>query len=132
MACDLRQSPRPLPARRHAAACPARPRTPRTARELCRFTQLIAEVLAGQRNPAQMRSLLSRGAYVLLLRRSGIYVCARSPRVRATYLHSEGPEATEVNAVVDCGNRYRALALRVAFAQHTWLCTHLETDVGRG
>ncbi|RNL87025.1 hypothetical protein EFW17_02890 [Halostreptopolyspora alba] len=99
---------------------------------MCRFTQLVAEVLAGQRNPAQMKALLSRRAYTLLVRRSGVYACARSPRVRRTYLHTEDPEVTEVNAVVDCDSRYRALALRVAFARDTWVCTHLETDVGRG
>ncbi len=79
-----------------------------------------------------MRAVLSRGAFTLLLRRSGVYTCTRSPRVRRTYLHSDAPGVTEVNAIVDCGSRYRALALRVSFSQHTLLCTHLETDVGRG
>ncbi|MBB4931555.1 hypothetical protein F4561_002375 [Lipingzhangella halophila] len=132
MTCNIPEPARPLPTRRRAAPCPSRIRNTRTDRQLCRFTQLIAEVLAGQRSPVQMRSLLSYGAYTLLVRRSGIYACARSPRVRRAYLHSEDPEVAEVNAVVDYGSRYRALALRVAFAQHAWLCTHLETDVGRG
>lgn len=132
MVCNIPEPARSLPTRRRAAPCPSRISNSRTDRQLCRFTQLVAEVLAGQRNPAQMKALLSQRVYTLLVRRSGIYVCTRSPRVRRTYLHSEDPEVAEVNAIVACDSRYRAFALRVAFSQDTWVCTHLETDVGRG
>ncbi|MFC3996323.1 Rv3235 family protein [Nocardiopsis sediminis] len=122
-------------ARRPGAGSPAGPgagpRDPR-ARQLSHFAQFIAEVLAGERAPEQMRHLFSRRAYALLLHRAGGYASGHRPRVTRTLLRAEHPGVTEVSAVVDCGTRCRALALRVAYAQHAWLCTHVETDIGRG
>ncbi|MFC4564601.1 Rv3235 family protein [Nocardiopsis mangrovi] len=119
--------------RRSVPASPQRacPRDPR-ARQLSHFAQFIAEVLAGERAPAQMRHLFSRQAYALLLHRAGGYASGHRPRVLRTLLRAEHPGVTEVSAVVDCGTRCRALALRIAYAQHAWLCTHVETDIGRG
>ncbi|TQN31589.1 hypothetical protein FHX37_1497 [Haloactinospora alba] len=114
-----------------ARSCPAQPRTSRSNLQLCRLTQLVAEVLAGQRPAAQMRPLLSRQAYHLLWRRAGIYACTRRPRVRNTHLVSDYPDVTEVIALVSDGRRYRALALRVTFTESSWVCTHIETDAER-
>src|SRR5690606_3568067 len=46
--------------KRRVPACPARRRV-RPERDLPRFTQLVAEVLAGQRDPEQLRPWLSEG-----------------------------------------------------------------------
>ncbi|MDA8371555.1 MAG: Rv3235 family protein [Nocardiopsaceae bacterium] len=97
---------------------------------MSRLSQLMAEVLAGERPPAQMRPLLSQGAYDLLLRRAGVYASHHRPRIRRALLRMQEPDVTEVSAVVDYGTRCRALALRVAFTQHAWLCTHFEIDIG--
>ncbi|GAA4920615.1 hypothetical protein GCM10023405_50570 [Streptomonospora salina] len=113
------------PARSHPVAYPHR----RSPQQLSRFAQILAEVLAGQRPVHQVRPLLGRRAYALLLRRAGCYAGAYSPRLRRTVLRTPAPDVAELTAVVDCGARCRALALRVAYAQHAWLCTHIETDV---
>ncbi|MDT0302686.1 Rv3235 family protein [Streptomonospora wellingtoniae] len=124
-------SPRPRshrgPVRPGAVAYPHR----RSPRQLSRFAQILAEVLAGERPVGQVRPLLGRRAYELLRRRAGGYACARSPRVRKAVLSTPSPDAVEISAVVDCGDRCRVFALRVAYAQHAWLCTHIETDLCR-
>ncbi|PSK97999.1 hypothetical protein CLV63_10647 [Murinocardiopsis flavida] len=93
-----------------------------------RLTQLVAEVLVGQRDPAQLREFMSPRAYAALVRRAGVYHSAASPQVRIV-LGCPEPGVSEVGAVVDCGGRCRALALRVSFGGVVPLCTHLETDV---
>ncbi|GAA1784758.1 Rv3235 family protein [Streptomonospora arabica] len=115
------------PARPGALTYPHR----RSPRQLSRFAQILAEVLAGERPVGQVRPLLGRRAYELLQRRAGGYACARSPRVRRAVLSAPAPDAVEISAVVDCGDRCRVFALRVAYAQHAWLCTHIETDLCR-
>ncbi|MFC7331132.1 Rv3235 family protein [Marinactinospora rubrisoli] len=110
---------------RHAAV----PATHGRARELTRFTQLVAEVLAGQRDPAQLRDHMSGSAYGALRRRAGAYAVSRCPRLRRTHLRSPAPGVTEVSCVIDCGARHRALALRIESAPRFWLCTSVETDV---
>ncbi|WP_067970414.1 Rv3235 family protein [Nocardiopsis trehalosi] len=95
------------------------------------FAQHVAEVLGGQRAPAQLRHLLTGAAYELLRRRAGAYACRHRPRVRRALLRVPGPGVGEVSAVVDCGERCRALALRVAFGPGRWVCTHVETDLCR-
>ncbi|QBI54190.1 Rv3235 family protein [Streptomonospora litoralis] len=137
---------RPSPAaRRGAHSAPARPQAPRAAarprgvayphrrspEQLARFAQLLAEVLAGERPARQVRPLLSRRAYELLARRAGAYAGASRPRLMRTVLRTPAPDVAEISAVLDCGPRCRALALRVAYAQHAWLCTHIETDLCR-
>ncbi|MUL44156.1 hypothetical protein FZ103_23850 [Streptomonospora sp. PA3] len=103
----------------------------RSPEQLSRFAQILAEVLAGERPAQQVRPLLARRAYELLLRRAGGYACARRPRLRRAVVHTPEPDVAEVSAVVDCDTRCRAFALRVAYAQHAWLCTHIETDLCR-
>lgn len=117
---------------RSGAACGrrARARSHRSERaaRLQRLTQLVAEVLVGQRDPAQLRGVMSTRAHAALVRRAGAYRSAASPRVRIV-LSCPEPGVGEVGAVVDCGGRCRALALRVSFAGAVLQCTHLETDV---
>ncbi|MDA0566962.1 Rv3235 family protein [Streptomonospora sp. S1-112] len=119
--------PRRAPAPARPGGAPY-PRT-RSARHLTAFAQVVAEVLAGDRPAGQVRPLLSRRAYELLERRAGAYACARRPRLRRAVLTAPGSDVAEVTAVIDCGSRCRALALRITYAEHAWLCTHLETDV---
>ncbi|UOE21988.1 hypothetical protein NI17_010855 [Thermobifida halotolerans] len=95
-----------------------------------RFAQLVAEVLAGQREPEQLRPRLSEGAYRRLLLRAGCYPGVRlRPRLRAARLGCPRPGVAEVSGVVGYGERHRALALRVVYAEYGWLCTDIETDV---
>ncbi|GAB3442845.1 hypothetical protein GCM10027570_10370 [Streptomonospora sediminis] len=122
--------------RRSAHAPAARPRAVvyphrRSPEQLGRFAQILAEVLAGERPARQVRPLLSRRAYELLARRAGAYACAQRPRVRNARLSAPAADIAELSAVVECGARCRALALRVAYVQHAWLCTHIETDLCR-
>lgn len=114
--------------KRRVPACPARRRV-RPERDLPRFTQLVAEVLAGQRDPEQLRPWLSEGAHRSLLLRAGCYATRQRPRLRAVRLDGSQPGVAEVSGVVGYGERHRALALRVVYAEYRWVCTHIETDV---
>lgn len=132
----VRRAPH-IPAHRpHTGRGPSRPRPVayphrRSPQQLSRFAQILAEVLAGERPVQQVRPLLGRRAYELLRRRAGCYAGAHRPRLRRTVVRTPAPDVAELSAVVDCGVRCRALALRVAYAQHAWLCTHIETDLCR-
>ncbi|WP_017616621.1 Rv3235 family protein [Nocardiopsis gilva] len=102
--------------------------------QLSQFAQHTAEVLAGERPPGQMRNLFCGAAYERLVRRAGGYASSvQRPCVSGTVMRNETDWSVfEVSAVVACGTRHRALAMRVVFAQHAWLCTHIETDLERG
>ncbi|TDQ50242.1 Rv3235 family protein [Actinorugispora endophytica] len=113
---------------RRTPVCPARTRVC-PERDLPRFTQLVAEVLAGERALEQLRPRLSEGAYRSLRLRAGRYCSDRSPRLRRTRLGCPEPGIAEVSGVVAYGARHRALALRVVYGEYGWLCTHIETDI---
>ncbi|CAM4321021.1 Rv3235 family protein [Nocardiopsis rhodophaea] len=102
--------------------------------QLSQFAQYTAEVLAGERAPGQMRNLFCGTAYERLVRRAGDYAASvHRPRVSGTVMRNETDASVfEVSAVVACGPRHRALAMRVVFAQYAWLCTHIETDLEGG
>ncbi|MBB6172017.1 hypothetical protein HNR23_002077 [Nocardiopsis mwathae] len=106
----------------------------RRAHQLSRFAQHTAEVLAGERPPGHLRNLFCTTAYEHLVRRAGGYASSEHrARLRGAVVRPAAvPGVVEVSAVVACGAWHRALALRVVFAQHAWLCTHIETDLERG
>ncbi|WP_232306736.1 Rv3235 family protein [Thermobifida cellulosilytica] len=113
---------------RRLPACPSRRRV-RPGRDLPLLAQLVAEVLAGQRSPRQLRPCLSESAYRSLLLRAGCYTMRQRPRLRMVVLDGPEPGVAEVSGVVAYGERHRALALRVVYAEYRWVCTHIETDV---
>ncbi|GAB3212886.1 Rv3235 family protein [Marinactinospora thermotolerans] len=127
------RQPQSRPAVR-AAACPgggAEPGRERRARELSQFALCVAEVLAGHRDPVHLRDRMTGRAYQALRRRAGGYATPVRPRLGRAHLRCPAPGITEVSAVVVCGGRHRALALRVDWMSRAWLCTRLETDLGR-
>ncbi|GLU48796.1 Rv3235 family protein [Nocardiopsis ansamitocini] len=102
----------------------------RTGVDLSLFAQCVVEVLGGHRSAGQLRSMLSEQAYRSLRLRTGGYAGAVRPRLRAARLRCPVPGVAEVSGIVACGARHRALAMRIAFTESGWLCTHIETDLG--
>lgn len=97
------------------------------ARELYRFAQAVAEVLAGQRPPTQLHARMTPLAYHRLLRLTGCYQDRSCPRIRATRICYPGPQVAELCVVVNCGRRFRALALRIEISNRSWVCTRMQT-----
>ncbi|PRY01524.1 Rv3235 family protein [Allonocardiopsis opalescens] len=93
-----------------------------------RFAQAIAEVLAGQRPPEQLTGRISAQAYRRVAARIGIYRARTRPRLRSTQFHVIKPGTAEMTAVIDCGERTRALALRLERVDGRWICAAVETD----
>lgn len=123
--------PRLHPPRRPSAIRCQRVQGAWSARQVSRLAQLTAEVLAGERTPVQVEPLLDPRPYSLLCRRAGVFRERTRPRVLRTWVRCQGPAVAEVAALVRCGRRHRALALRVVRKEGLWVCTHLETDIDK-
>ncbi|MDS1272619.1 Rv3235 family protein [Lipingzhangella sp. LS1_29] len=95
--------------------------------ELQRFIQAVAEVLANQRRPQQLRARMDALAYHRLSRAVGYYRGPTRPRTRTARIYRPTSQSVEVCAVVHCGHRFRALALRVEVHGDQWRCTRLQT-----
>lgn len=91
------------------------------------FAQMVAEVLAGQRDPRQLHPRMTGPAYEALSDRAGLYRCTTRPRVQSVHVSRPACCVVELAAVVCCGPRSRALALRFERAGELWVCTQLDT-----
>jgi hypothetical protein len=94
-----------------------------------RLTQAIGEVLAGARAPGQLNRYTTWEVLQHLERaacRLGRWRVPGRPMVRSVHVSRPTPGVVEVCAVVDTGNRRRALALRLDARDDTWLCTALQ------
>ncbi|EOR71139.1 hypothetical protein TM51_09066 [Thermobifida fusca TM51] len=111
---------------RRIPPCPARRRI-KPEEDWPHFTQLVAEVLAGHRNPDHLRWGLSEDAYRSLQGQAGCFAMRQRPRLRHVWMEAYEPGVTEINGVVRYGERRHALALRVIHADYRWLCTDIET-----
>jgi hypothetical protein len=94
-----------------------------------RLSQAVGEVLAGARSPGQ----LSRYATWEVLQhveraaaRLGRWRVPGRPMVCSVHVCRPLAGVAEVCAVVDTGNRRRALALRLEARGDTWQCTALQ------
>jgi hypothetical protein len=94
-----------------------------------RLTQAIGEVLAGARAPAQLNRYTTWEVLQHLERaagRLGRWRVPGRPMVCSVHVCRPSAEAAEVCAVVDTGNRRRALALRLEARDDVWVCTALQ------
>lgn len=94
---------------------------------LRRFTQAVAEVLAGARPMHQLDRRLSPDARRALRAALGTYGPWSRPVLRSARIHEVAPNASELVAILQCGPRTRALALRIERHNNDWHCTALET-----
>jgi hypothetical protein len=94
---------------------------------LRRFTQAVAEVLAGARPMHQLARRLSPDAQRMLRTAVGTYGPWSRPVLRSARVHDVTDNATELVAILQCGPRARALALRIERKNNDWHCTALET-----
>lgn len=91
------------------------------------LTQAVAETLATRRDPHQLQSLMTRDAFDYLRDNVGVYGLHQTPRLRRLRAHSPRAGVVEVSAVVQCGARVRALALRFEGVGRHWMCCYLYT-----
>jgi hypothetical protein len=98
-----------------------------------RLAQAVAEVLAGDRPPAQLGPHTSLDVLALLERWSGRFgqqpragQPRRRPRVASVHVGRPTTGVAEVCAVVDTGPRRRAIALRLETVAGHWRCTELQ------
>ncbi|MDA2807953.1 Rv3235 family protein [Nocardiopsis suaedae] len=123
--------PRPHPPRRPSAIRHHRIQGAWSPHQVVRLAQLTAEVLAGERAPVQVEPLLEPRPFSMLCRRAGAFRERTRPRVLRTWVRPQGPSVAEAAALIGCGRRRRVLAFRVARKEGMWVCTDLETDVGK-
>ncbi|QVQ53026.1 hypothetical protein J4H86_04265 [Spiractinospora alimapuensis] len=91
------------------------------------LAQAVAETLATRRDPRQLHPLMTPAAFECLQDNIGVYGWRTTPRLRRLRSLSPRPGALEVCAVVQCGGRVRALALRFEGVERAWLCCYLRT-----
>jgi hypothetical protein len=94
-----------------------------------RLTQAIAEVLAGARAPSQLNRHTTWEVLQHLERaaaRLGRWRVSGRPMVCSVHVCRPRSDVAEVCAVVDTGNRRRALALRLEVHDDVWRCTALQ------
>lgn len=96
------------------------------------LVQAVLEVQVGRRPVTQLLRLTSASVYedldravTLVARRPGRRQLASS-RVRSVRVHEYAGAVAEVSAVVQRGDRYRAVALRLEGLDGRWQCTALE------
>ncbi|MQA95974.1 MAG: hypothetical protein GEV11_15465 [Streptosporangiales bacterium] len=94
---------------------------------LRRFTQAVAEVLAGARPMRQLHRRLSPDARRMLQAALGTYGPWARPVLRSARVHEVSQGASELVAILQCGPRTRALALRIERDDKDWRCTAIET-----
>jgi hypothetical protein len=93
-----------------------------------RLVQALVEVLAGDRPAAQLAPYTSLGVYRGLERRGGRWPQAVSlrPVVRSVHVSEPMPSVVEACAVIDTGQRRRAIAARFEGLDGRWQCTALQ------
>jgi len=97
-----------------------------------RLAQAVMEVVAGIRTPAQLSAFATLRVLdhlelvtTLLHRRHRYDAPAQRPLVRAVQVCEPQPGVAEACAVIEHGERRRALALRLEAHQGRWQCTAL-------
>ncbi|WP_283138459.1 Rv3235 family protein [Rhizohabitans arisaemae] len=96
-------------------------------RRLRRLAQAMAEVLTGRRPPETLAPRLTDQAYAELLRAGVMIETPRAPLVGRPHLCQPREDVVEMCVLVCCGERARALALRLRRYGVQWLCTDFET-----
>jgi hypothetical protein len=91
-----------------------------------RFAHILVEAIGGCRPARQLAPLMTERASVQL-RRTGPLFAGSRPRVLRVLTTRPAPEVTEATVIVSCGQRARALALRLERREPSrWICTDIE------
>lgn len=95
---------------------------------LRQLVQAIVEALAGTRTLGQLHAWTSEEVYeaVRYRYRTTFSRPGRRPVVRSVHVDEPKPGVAEVCAVLRCGSRGHAMALRFEDVEGRWLCTALE------
>lgn len=96
-------------------------------RRLRALAQAIAEILSGRRPPASVSCHLTGRTQAELTRSGKIINSARPPRAGRAHVSQPEDGVVEMCALIDCGDRWRVLALRLERRGMRWLCTEFET-----
>ncbi|MBV9290884.1 MAG: hypothetical protein JO222_00410 [Frankiales bacterium] len=96
-----------------------------------RLAQAVIEVLVGARSAAQLSRYATFDVLQLLERSTGRLAARRSgpvtrPVVASVHVCEPRPGVAEGCAVIDTGNRRRALALRLESRNGQWQCTAIQ------
>lgn len=91
-----------------------------------RFAHVLVEAIAGSRSQRQLAPFMTQRAS-LHLRRVGPLFAGSRPRVLRVLTTRPAPEVAEATVIVSCGQRARALALRLERRDPArWICTDVE------
>jgi hypothetical protein len=91
-----------------------------------RFARVLVEVIAGARPARQLEPVTTERAR-LHLRRVGAVFAGSQPRLLRVLATRPAPDVTEATVIVGCGQRARAIALRLERRDPTrWICTEME------
>jgi hypothetical protein len=91
-----------------------------------RFAHVLVEAIAGSRSQRQLAPFMTQRASVHL-RRVGPLFAGSRPRVLRVLTTRPAPEVAEATVIVACGQRARALALRLERRDPArWICTDVE------
>ncbi|WP_020393423.1 Rv3235 family protein [Kribbella catacumbae] len=114
---------------------PTGPTLPDAQAWATRLVQAVAEVLAGDRPIGQLIRFTDTFVFTDLNRRVRVLgltttATGRSARersaIRSVHVSTPATEVAEVSAHVRCGDRSRAMALRLEVHRNRWICTALQ------
>lgn len=92
-----------------------------------RLAQALVEAFAGQRPAAQLEPWTAPDVYGMVQRRIGrAAATSRRPVVCSVHVSAPAEAIVEACAVIDTGDRRRALALRLEGVDGRWCCTALQ------
>lgn len=92
-----------------------------------RFAQLLLETIDGSRPSRQLSTITTSRVREHLRGITPLLMGAQRPRVARVITTYPAPDVAEASVIVSCGNRMRALALRLErTGQGQWMCTDVE------
>jgi hypothetical protein len=90
------------------------------------FARVLVEVIAGSRPARQLAPVTTERAR-LHLRRVGAVFAGSQPRLLRVLTTRPAPDVMEATMIVTCGQRARAIALRLEQRDPArWICTEME------